>query len=125
MCTLKVLNLNSSINGTIVGIVWRFILAFFHGGGVPPRGSLSPWKLSSLPEIWSENNSITKEICITIDFALLKKIPGRKPVSLTKVKQCSLDVIYMINSFEFQETNVSFSLIASSSTVENFRKQQP
>ena len=34
------------------------------------------------PEIWSENNrkiSITKEICITIDFAPLEKIPGRKP----------------------------------------------
>ena len=35
------------------------------------------------PEIWSENNrkiSITKEICITIDFDSLKNVPGRRPV---------------------------------------------
>ena len=41
----------------------------------PPPSETLP-----LPEIWSENNSITKEICTTIDFAPpLKKIPRRKP----------------------------------------------
>ena len=38
-------------------------------------------------EIWSENNrkiSITKEFCITIDFAPLKKILGIKPVCYHK-----------------------------------------
>ena len=49
-------------------------LAFFHRGDAPP------WKLLPLPEIWSKNNSITIDICITIDFAPpLKKIPRRKP----------------------------------------------
>ena len=43
------------------------------GRGAPPWGSLPPWKLLPLPEIWSENNRITMEICITIDFAPLKK----------------------------------------------------
>ena len=50
-----------------------------------PRGSLPPppETFAAPPEIWSENNrkiSITKEICITIDFASPpNKIPGRKP----------------------------------------------
>ena len=55
------------------------LLGFFPQGGkgAPPEAvcPLCP------PEIWSNNNrqiSITKEICIAIDFALLKKIPGRK-----------------------------------------------
>ena len=40
-----------------------------------------PENFCPLPEIWSENNSITKEICITIDFPLsVKKIPRRKPL---------------------------------------------
>ena len=41
-------------------------LAFFHRGGQGAPSETLP------PEIWSENNrkiSITKEICITIDFA--------------------------------------------------------
>ena len=44
----------------------------------PPPETFAP------PEIWSENNrniSITKEICITIDFAPLKKISGRIPAN--------------------------------------------
>ena len=52
-------------------------------GGAPLRqfalGDFAP------PEVWSENNrkiSITKEICITIDFAPLKKfLEGRKSES--------------------------------------------
>ena len=31
-------------------------------------------------------------------------------LALRKVKWCSLDMIYMVNFFEFQETNVYFSL---------------
>ena len=53
----------------------------YHAGflaGGAPWGSLPPWKLLPVPEIWSENNSITKEICITIDFAPLEKNPGDK-----------------------------------------------
>ena len=53
-------------------------LAFFHRGG---RGG-APLRQFAPPEIWSENNrkiSITKEICITIDFAPLEKMHGRKP----------------------------------------------
>ena len=37
-------------------------------GGAPP-----PPRLFASPEIWSENNSITNEICMTIDFVPLKK----------------------------------------------------
>ena len=58
------------------------ILAFFHrgkGARGAPWGSLPPSETLPLPEIWSENNSITKEICITIDFAPPEKIPERKP----------------------------------------------
>ena len=44
-------------------------------------GGGAPLKTFALPGIWSENNRITIEICITIDFAPLEKIPRRKPVS--------------------------------------------
>ena len=43
------------------------------GAGAPlPEAVCLPQRLLPLPEIWFENNrkiSITKEICITIDFA--------------------------------------------------------
>ena len=48
------------------------------GGGHPPE-AVPPLKTFPLPGIWPENNRITIEICITIDFAPLKKIPRRKP----------------------------------------------
>ena len=51
-------------------------------GGSPPPAVFSPSETFAPPKIWSENNrkiSTTKEICITIDFAPLEKIPGRKP----------------------------------------------
>ena len=50
-------------------------------GGAPLRQFAPLGDFSSL-EIWSENNrkiSITKEICITIDFDPPEKIPRRKP----------------------------------------------
>ena len=57
------------------------LLAFFHGGG---GAGERPLRQFAPPEIWSENNrkiSITKDICITIDFAPPpEKNPGRKPV---------------------------------------------
>ena len=45
------------------------LLAFFHGGRGRPLRQFAPRKLLPLPKTWSENNSITKEICITVDFA--------------------------------------------------------
>ena len=50
-----------------------FWLSSTGGAGGAPWGILPPWKLLPLPEIWSQNNSITKEICITIDFASPRK----------------------------------------------------
>ena len=50
------------------------------GQGAPPE-AVCPLQTLLPPEIWSENNSIAKEICITIDFAPPEKIPGRKPDS--------------------------------------------
>ena len=49
----------------VIEVINQSFLAFFHRG-LPPLRQFAP------PEIWSENNrkiSITKEICITIDFA--------------------------------------------------------
>ena len=67
------------------------LVAFFHRGegqGSAPLKQFSHFRnFCPPPEIWSENNrkiSITIEICITIDFAPLKKIPGRKPGYMTK-----------------------------------------
>ena len=52
-------------------------------GGAPSEAVCPPRRLLPPPEIWSENNrkiTVTKEICITIDFAPPEKIPRRKPV---------------------------------------------
>ena len=62
----------------MVNNIW---LSSTGGQGAPPKAVPPPLRLL-LPEIWSENNrkiSITKEICITIDFAPPEKIPGRNP----------------------------------------------
>ena len=47
-------------------------LAFSHGG----RGG-APWGSLPLPEIWSENNRITIEICIAIDSPPEKNSQGK------------------------------------------------
>ena len=58
-----------------IKVSFTLSLAFFHsrgGGGQgrrPLRQFAPPENFCPLPEIWSENNSITKEICIIIDFA--------------------------------------------------------
>ena len=60
----------------------NIILAFLDKGGAPhPETVCPPCKLMPLPYFWSENNSITKEIFITIDSPL-EKSPRRKPVLL-------------------------------------------
>ena len=52
------------------------------GGGGQHLRQFAPPKTFAPPEIWSENNSITVEICMTIDFALpLKTVPRRKPAT--------------------------------------------
>ena len=56
----KSLNFPSCVNSSPLP------LAFIHKGTLPLR-QFPPWKLLSFPEIWPKNNSITKEICITID----------------------------------------------------------
>ena len=38
--------------------------------GAQPLRHFAPLKTFAPPEIWSENNRITIEICITIDFVL-------------------------------------------------------
>ena len=69
-----------TIASTIVQYATYFIT---QGTGFLPQGgsSLFPSETFVPPEIWSENNrktGITKEICITTDFAPPEKIPGRK-----------------------------------------------
>ena len=59
------------------------------GEGVPLSRFPSSKTLTS-SKILSENNtqiSVTIEICITIDFAPLKKIPGRKPAHLNNSRR--------------------------------------
>ena len=64
-------------------IVASFWLSFTGEGGrgVPPEAVCHPSDTFVPPKIWFENNikiSITKEVYITIDFAL-EKILGRQP----------------------------------------------
>ena len=65
------------------------------GKGAPPEAVCPSLGDFCPPEIWSENNrqiSITKEICITIDFAPPEKIPGRKPAFLKTYNYCKLEI---------------------------------
>ena len=58
-------------------IIPKILHWLFPQGGTP-WGSFTPWKLLPLPEIWSENNSIT------IDFAPLKKFPEESQLHVGK-----------------------------------------
>ena len=73
------------------------------GGQGGPLRQFAPSKLLPLPEIWSENNHITKDICITILPPPLKKIPRRKP----EVERFKLAAIF---NFVFREGNIPYLL---------------